>query len=157
MQSITSTCPVCEAKYQISVLQLRIAQGKVCCFKCSNTFNAYLCMSDTYKTEHIPNVNQPNMHRIRHSKSCTHPLLEIFESKSNSSNIDLQTYLNNTHYIPSQHVTPKLQHTLRLHPLKGQYQPKKTSFPMLIITILCIIVLGLSIVVSLAYTLIGIG
>ncbi|WP_228285050.1 hypothetical protein [Acinetobacter rathckeae] len=114
-------------------------------------------MLDTYKPKHLPHLHQPNIHRIRHSKSFTHPILDIFESKSNSSNIDLQTYLNNTHYIPSQHVTPKLQHTLRLHPLKGQYQPKKTSLPMLIIAILCIIVLGLSIVVGLAYTLIGIG
>ncbi|SDC05164.1 MJ0042 family finger-like domain-containing protein [Acinetobacter boissieri] len=157
MQSITSTCPACKTKYRVSVLQLRVAQGKVCCFKCSNTFNAYLCMSNKYKPQQIHNAPLLSSATVHQSKQTNHPILEIFESKSNSSNIDLRTYLNNTHYIHPQHDTPKLQHTLRLYPRKGQYRPKKTSFPLLIIAIFCFISLGLLILIVLAYTLIGIG
>lgn len=157
MQSITSTCTRCKTKYRVSVLQLRIAQGKVCCFKCSHTFNAYRCMSDQYKLQQIQTIAEQNQDKIEKSKTHHHPMLDIFESKSNSSNIDLQTYLNNTHYLYPQHITPNSQHTLKLHPLKGHYRPKKSSFPLLIVALFWITLFGLFILVGLTYLLIGIG
>ena len=40
MSNKQTFCPSCSTTYRISVAQLTISQGMVCCAKCSHTFNA---------------------------------------------------------------------------------------------------------------------
>ncbi|MBF7682710.1 hypothetical protein I2F27_05095 [Acinetobacter sp. B5B] len=155
MLSITSICPSCKTRYRVSVLQLRIAQGNVNCFKCAKNFNAYHCISDQYKPKRTPQTT--DLHLDNLPQHNDHPTLEIFNHKSNASNISLQTYLNNTSYTPSESLTQKRQYPIKISPFKGLYRPKKFSFSMFMISIISVLFLGLSILIALAYSLIGIG
>lgn len=95
-------CPNCHAVYKVSVTQLTVAQGMVCCPKCSTNFNALLNLqSFTSTTENdVTQETLDNDALIMASKRPieTH-LLDIFDRKVEHSNIDLRTYLNNLNYF----------------------------------------------------------
>ncbi len=44
-------CPECKTIYKVSVTQLTVAQGMVCCPRCDTTFNALLHL---ISTEQLP-------------------------------------------------------------------------------------------------------
>ncbi len=80
-------CPNCNSIYKVTVTQLTVSQGMVCCPKCSSNFNALLGLinQDTQvlnakpnKAEYIPET----------------AVLDIFNRKTEDSNINLRTYLN---------------------------------------------------------------
>lgn len=151
MQSIPSICPNCKTHYNISVAQLRIAEGNVCCFKCSHTFNAYTCMDQSqiqqYRHRKTLQLASPNT-----SKKITSPILAIFQYKTHSSNIDLQTYLNTP-----QHDNKLTNNLLILTPITARDLKKKSNYSLILITVLLIITILILILVGLTYALIGIG
>ncbi|WP_374529919.1 DUF3426 domain-containing protein [Acinetobacter sp.] len=115
MSEKQTSCPECLTIYRVSVAQLTVAQGMVCCPKCSTTFNALTHLVNqpfgqlaTYPSSEdyfdAPAQNEdfrPQMTSIafEHSLSNRQQLLEIFDRKIEHSNIDLKTYLNNLNYF----------------------------------------------------------
>jgi predicted Zn finger-like uncharacterized protein len=90
-------CPQCASIYQISVAQLTVAQGMVCCPKCSHSFNALLhLISITTPKQSLP-IQSSNV--FSETITTAHDLLGIFDQKVEHSNIDLETYLNNLTYF----------------------------------------------------------
>ena len=110
-------CPNCETIYKVSVTQLTVAQGMVCCPKCSTNFNALLHLLNPKAIEKTQNVtpqlieqtpqivNTPN-----HDHGAETHFLDIFDRKIENSNIDLRTYLNNLNYFNNEplHSIPSL-------------------------------------------------
>ena len=98
-------CPTCASIYKVSVAQLTVAQGMVCCPKCSENFNAllYLLTVSTQqesKTFHSLENSPPTQEElITTSHQIETHLLDIFDRKIENSNIDLRTYLNNLNYF----------------------------------------------------------
>ncbi|OTG83074.1 DUF3426 domain-containing protein [Acinetobacter sp. ANC 4648] len=91
-------CPTCNSIYKVTVTQLTVSQGMVCCPKCSTNFNALLGLinqesqtsqeqkSGLIKSEYTPEIS----------------ILDIFKRKTENSNIDLRTYLNSLNQFNSE-------------------------------------------------------
>ncbi len=112
MSDKLTNCPTVLLHIKYTVPQLTVAQGMVCCPKCSTSFNALshlvvdkaLSLStpsakrsqNSSKTKTI-DVNQYNIDHsaIKEPEAPTHALLKLFDQKVENSNIDLKTYLNN--------------------------------------------------------------
>ena len=105
-------CPNCFTKYKVSVAQLTVASGMVCCAKCSTNFNALTHLvvekEQSSSTTSTPSSNLDNKKPQSNETSAAtfmadqHPeqhLLDIFDRKVENSNIDLKTYLNNLNYF----------------------------------------------------------
>ncbi|NNH87635.1 DUF3426 domain-containing protein [Acinetobacter terrae] len=105
-------CPNCFTKYKVSVAQLTVARGMVCCAKCSTNFNAltYLVVekdqsSSTTSTsssnfdDKNPQSNESSAETLMAGQPPKQHLLDIFDRKVENSNIDLKTYLNNLNYF----------------------------------------------------------
>lgn len=120
MSDKLTNCPTCSTTYKVSVPQLTVAQGMVCCPKCSTSFNALshlgvdkaLSLStpspkdeNSSKTKTI-DVNQYNIDHsaIKEPEAPTHALLKLFDQKVENSNIDLKTYLNNLNYFSTEPI-----------------------------------------------------
>ncbi len=105
-------CPTCASIYKVSVAQLTVAQGMVCCPKCSENFNAllYLLTVSTQqesKTFHSLENSPPTQEElITTSHQIETHLLDIFDRKIENSNIDLRTYLNNLNYFNNDPISP---------------------------------------------------
>ena len=63
MSDKQTSCPKCLTIYKVSVAQLTVAQGMVCCPKCSMTFNAlsHLTTGHTFDTSEEKSSNQNDM------------------------------------------------------------------------------------------------
>ncbi|OTG85272.1 hypothetical protein B9T31_12400 [Acinetobacter sp. ANC 4558] len=92
-------CPNCASIYKVSVTQLTVAQGMVCCPKCACSFNALL---------HLKSIKNNNSQEQQHTEilsleqetiNSSSDLLKIFNLKVEHSNINLETYLNNLTYF----------------------------------------------------------
>lgn len=102
-------CPNCHTVYKVSVTQLTISQGMVCCPKCSAQFNAlvHLVKIDNddadlmLSSEHSPYSQKLDFEEYA---SETH-VLDIFERKIEGSNINLRTYLNNLNTFNKDPIT----------------------------------------------------
>lgn len=110
-------CPNCLTKYKVSVEQLTIARGMVCCAKCSTNFNALLHIvpkkdssCSTPHTHLAVDAHQPNSTLTAHESVLIDPstseqhLLDIFKRKVKNSNLDLKTYLNNLNYFSTKPI-----------------------------------------------------
>lgn len=110
-------CPNCFTKYKVSVAQLTVARGMVCCAKCSTNFNALTHLvvekEQSSSTTSTPSSNldnkkpQSNETSAETFMSDQHPeqhLLDIFDRKVENSNIDLKTYLNNLNYFSTEPI-----------------------------------------------------
>lgn len=98
MSDKQTRCPNCSTVYKVSVTQLTVAQGMVCCPKCSTEFNALLNLYEDsiHKKKQVkPPVTIVSEPIIVDNNDTEHHLLDIFERKVESSNINLRTYLNN--------------------------------------------------------------
>ncbi|OTG66028.1 DUF3426 domain-containing protein [Acinetobacter silvestris] len=91
-------CPTCNSLYKVTVTQLTVSQGMVCCPKCSTNFNALLGL-----------VNQDNQisqekksELIQSAYIAEMSILDIFRRKTENSNIDLRTYLNSLNQFNSE-------------------------------------------------------
>ena len=106
-------CPNCFTKYKVSVAQLTVARGMVCCAKCSTNFNALTHLvvdkeESCSTTLSIPSANPTQATEITEQfiddqRSEQH-LLDIFDRKVENSNIDLKTYLNNLNYFSTEPI-----------------------------------------------------
>ena len=105
-------CPNCFTKYKVSVAQLTVARGMVCCAKCSTNFNALTHLvvekeqsSSTTSTppsnlgNKKPQSNETSAETFMADQQPEQHLLDIFDRKVENSNIDLKTYLNNLNYF----------------------------------------------------------
>ena len=105
-------CPNCFTKYKVSVAQLTVARGMVCCAKCSTNFNALTHLvvekdqsSSTTSTsssnfdDKNPQSNETSAETFMAGQPPKQHLLDIFDRKVENSNIDLKTYLNNLNYF----------------------------------------------------------
>lgn len=134
-------CPKCTTTYKVSVAQLTVAQGMVCCPKCSHNFNALKNLVRIEVIEQpapsLDNIeehlhNDDNFHAPRELFTEEKHLLDIFERKVEQSNINLRTYLNNLNYfstepidqLPSLNLAdadarPKLRHNVKSYVLSS--------------------------------------
>lgn len=105
-------CPNCFTKYKVSVAQLTVARGMVCCAKCSTNFNALTHLvvekEQSSSTPSTPPSNLDNKNSQSSEMTAEtfmadqqpeQHLLDIFDRKVENSNIDLKTYLNNLNYF----------------------------------------------------------
>ncbi|NUG71777.1 DUF3426 domain-containing protein, partial [Acinetobacter bereziniae] len=127
-------CPNCASIYKVSVTQLTVAQGMVCCPKCGDNFNALVHLQpspsdqqaiNTPETEH--KLNQESFDNRRNETS----VLDIFNRKVEHSNIDLRTYLNNLNYFNNEpvHNIPSLNLSKGLnHKGDDLLKPKSTLY-----------------------------
>lgn len=145
-------CPKCDTTYKVSVTQLTVAQGMVCCPKCSNTFNAlsHLIQKTTtppiiqsLHTDHHPH------HNINVSKSSVptieSPITSIFKWKPKNSNIDLITYLNNLTQFNNNPIsnTPSLNLSSNTQEPSNKNYRKKSVFYYLIWSVSNVILLSI--------------
>lgn len=132
-------CPNCQTIYKVSVTQLTVAQGMVCCPKCSTNFNALLNLQINLQTNpqnhHDSDPKEPNLdakhgepQTLNHQPE-TH-ILDIFDRKIENSNIDLRTYLNNLNYFnnePIQNI-PSLNLSQGINDYAHQGENPKSTF-----------------------------
>ncbi|WP_353140692.1 DUF3426 domain-containing protein [Acinetobacter pragensis] len=123
MSNKQTFCPTCATTYKVTVAQLTMAQGMVCCPKCSTSFNAlsYLvaaraAMPHAAAESDIQNNSTPfesqaidiseiNFQSEPQSQTeQPRKLLDIFDDKVENSNIDLKTYLNNLNYFSTEPI-----------------------------------------------------
>ncbi len=110
MSEKQTRCPTCSTVYKVSVTQLTVAQGMVCCPKCSSDFNALRSLVDS--TQLVFEADSKNQSQISQNHSENQlataqelHVLDIFERKIESSNINLRTYLNNLNYFDSDPIS----------------------------------------------------
>ena len=132
MSDKQTRCPNCSTIYKVTVTQLTVAQGMVCCPKCCAEFNALLNLNRP-KDE---TVQQPPLGRVFDHVPMVledHPtenhVLDIFDRKPQSSNINLKTYLNNLNTFNNDPLTqfPALNLSSGQHHADSKYS-KKNSF-----------------------------
>ena len=106
-------CPNCFTKYKVSVAQLTVARGMVCCAKCSTNFNALTHLvvdkeEPCSTTLSIPSASPTQAIEIKEplidAPQSEQHLLDIFDRKVENSNIDLKTYLNNLNYFSTEPI-----------------------------------------------------
>lgn len=123
MSNKQTFCPTCATTYKVTVAQLTMAQGMVCCPKCSTSFNAlsYLVAAKALMPEaaaalelrdsniqfepqaiDISKLNLQN--ELQSAAEQPRKLLDLFEDKVENSNIDLKTYLNNLNYFSTEPI-----------------------------------------------------
>lgn len=107
MDEKQTRCPNCDSIYKVTVTQLTVAQGMVCCPKCSHQFNALLHLENLVPEVTITTgttiVEDPHTSFQNTIPSETN-LLDIFNRKAEHSNINLRTYLNNLNYFNNETI-----------------------------------------------------
>ncbi|CAM9153862.1 MULTISPECIES: DUF3426 domain-containing protein [Acinetobacter] len=105
-------CPTCSTTYKVTVAQLTIAQGMVCCPKCTTSFNALSHLVAEAQNSVTTSASQDQTYSRynppvygRDQQQNTHSLLYIFDQKVEHSNIDLETYLNNLNYFSTEPIS----------------------------------------------------
>lgn len=114
MPNKQTRCPNCQTIYKVSVPQLTVAQGMVCCAKCNFTFNA-LSNIVKIKNPDLIVLDEPVKKATPHfflepalqnqSTQENFKVLDIFNHKVENSNIDLLTYLNNLNYFSHEPIS----------------------------------------------------
>ena len=112
MSDKQTKCPECQTIYKVSVAQLTVAQGMVCCPKCASNFNALSHLILPHKQElsaranltHLPTSQNQNFSYTTSNFVQEQHILDIFQRKVEHSNIDLKTYLNNLNYFSTEPI-----------------------------------------------------
>lgn len=111
MSEKQTRCPTCSTVYKVSVTQLTVAQGMVCCPKCSTEFNALVYLVEAQSlaaTPTSPNTSAANVQNNKDQQQAMlqeQHVLDIFERKIEHSNINLRTYLNNLNYFDNDPIS----------------------------------------------------
>lgn len=109
MSEKQTRCPKCSTVYKVTLSQLSVAQGMVCCPKCVINFNALTNLLESPSNETIPaTTNRSLFSSIQPDSTFAEKqmqILSIFDQKIENSNIDLLTYLNNLNYFNTEPVT----------------------------------------------------
>ncbi|AOA57989.1 DUF3426 domain-containing protein [Acinetobacter larvae] len=97
-------CPACHRIYRVSIAQLAVAQGEVCCPKCQQQFNALQSLIELQSHEPA-DIVQDNLIMAQHSKYFLpassleqQQILNSFYHKSKDANLSLKNYLNTTNH-----------------------------------------------------------
>lgn len=110
MSDKQTKCPKCQSVYKVTVAQLTVAQGMVCCPKCDNTFNALSHLVFAYPqnknsvTSQLNHIQNHSFVQATAELAQTQHILDIFQRKAEHSNIDLKTYLNNLNYFSTKPI-----------------------------------------------------
>ena len=133
MSDKQTRCPNCLTLYKVSVMQLTIAEGMVCCPKCSTEFNALLNLVQTSTdpdqntsattTDAPVSFNQVATSDLSQFNIGHETITEFFNRKIQNSNIDLRTYLNTLKFVedstvnvfPSLHLATHHHHQPHQH------------------------------------------
>lgn len=120
-------CPNCTTIYKVSVTQLTVAQGMVCCPKCLNNFNALLHLQKNAAQSY---TNSDVNDSITNQPQVESHVLDIFNRKVENSNIDLRTYLNNLNYFNNEPINniPSLNLALGLNENQDHLKPKSRFY-----------------------------
>ena len=103
MNEKQTRCPKCLTVYKVSLTQLTVAQGMVCCPKCNLNFNALTNLVSVELPE--PTNSSVLANGSIQTRYMTHShVLDIFDQKVENSNIDLLTYLNNLNYFHNEPI-----------------------------------------------------
>lgn len=105
-----TSCPECLSIYKVTAPQLTVAQGMVCCPKCSTQFNAFAFLSEHTKEQLIQNqielLPQRSFHQLAYQPNTdgsytqpTHDVMAIFNLKVQHSNLNLRQHLNQLDYL----------------------------------------------------------
>nr|WP_298892276.1 MJ0042-type zinc finger domain-containing protein [uncultured Acinetobacter sp.] len=107
-----SQCPNCQSTYELTLMQLNIAQGKVRCAECHATFDAFAHF--ILDPDYLPNTNPQNFihyslqhdtkdiqtnpfdltaHASKNASIIDH-VMDIMNSSVEGSRLNLYTYLN---------------------------------------------------------------
>lgn len=103
-------CPNCHRLYRVSIPQLTVAQGMVCCEKCNYDFNALLNLlpDAEYQLNHAKNKTSQQRIAFTYIQPALHTSkpqdLEIFTRSVQNSNLDLKDYLNKIKYREHQSI-----------------------------------------------------
>lgn len=133
MSDKQTRCPNCSTIYKVTVTQLTVAQGMVCCPKCCAEFNALLNLNRP-KDE---TVQQPPLGRVfdhvpmvLEDYPTENHVLDIFDRKPESSNINLKTYLNNLNTFNNDPLTqfPALNLSSGQHHADSKYSKKTVLY-----------------------------
>lgn len=146
MSDKQTRCPQCLTLYRVSVMQLTVAGGEVCCAKCSTQFNALLHLNEISSTENditaLNSVTQPIFSQFPTGDATTFELeknniTDFFNRKIQNSNIDLRTYLNSLKVVQDDgfNAFPSL-HLATHHNHKAHAQIQKTRFYYIIWTLI---------------------
>ena len=103
MNEKQTRCPKCLTVYKVSLMQLTIAQGMVCCPKCTLNFNALTNLVNVETQEKNQNFTFSGGSAASRYIPQSH-ILDIFNQKITNSNIDLLTYLNNLNYFHNEPI-----------------------------------------------------
>ena len=128
MSDKQTRCPNCSTIYKVTVTQLTVAQGMVCCPKCHADFNALLNLHQPKAVQvKIPTPSQAHV-RTEHAAIAAMTFETIFERKIESSNINLRTYLNNLTTFNSDPLThfPSLNLSSRIGTGRNQDNSQKS-------------------------------
>lgn len=98
MSDKQTQCPECLTVYKVTLPQLTVAQGMVCCPKCDVDFNALSHLIETANDD-VPNEQDAfqfaHQHKTIKSFSFSDQnILEIFDRKLSDSDLNFQSYLN---------------------------------------------------------------
>lgn len=103
MSDKQTRCPQCQTVYKVSLTQLTIAQGMVCCPKCDCRFNALIHLvtapTPINPPAHLSGKFAPSSLKYTHQN-----VIEIFNRRIENSNLDLVTYLNNLSYFQDSNI-----------------------------------------------------
>lgn len=101
-------CPQCLTFYHVSLIQLSLAQGMVCCPKCGCTFNAltYLVQYEVEPENKKNNINLNHLFKNAPLNTPAH-ISNLYNQKAQHSNIDLYTYLNSLKQTEIDLIYPK--------------------------------------------------
>ena len=152
MSTKQTKCPECSTTYKVSVTQLTVAQGMVCCPKCDTNFNALknLVQMEFLQTQHLEreinleereaSTDADVLHLTDTWSNREENLLDIFDRKIEQSNINLRTYLNNLNYFSNEpfEQLPTSAPALPLDVVTKK--PRKRIHPVIIWTVISIIV-----------------
>lgn len=98
MSDKQTQCPECSTVYKVTLPQLTVAQGMVCCPKCDVDFNA---LSHLVEMENNDALNDQDAFQFAHQHKAiknfsfsNQNILEIFDRKLHDSDLNFQSYLN---------------------------------------------------------------
>ncbi|WP_151980304.1 DUF3426 domain-containing protein [Acinetobacter guerrae] len=108
MSEKQTRCPKCLTIYKVSLTQLTVARGMVCCPKCNLNFNALTNLVATEDNSVSPLQYSPLQQSSVSASSfqySSYNVLDIFNRRIENSNIDLLTYLNNLNYFQNDEIS----------------------------------------------------
>ena len=105
-------CPTCKTTYKVSVPQLTVAQGMVCCPKCETNFNALLNLLQS--GQHSPNVPTAKLTQSHHDTNepsdSIHSEESIASQQASTMQAESAIYADQTFSSPQASASRPIYH-----------------------------------------------